>query len=385
MSHQKHRLEFLDGLRGIAALVVVFYHFSCAFIPSIVPDQYQKPFLVADTPVNILYNGPFAVIIFFTLSGFVVASSAAVKTDNIAITLLTRYIRLSFPATMSIVFAWLLLQCFPSEMEKLSRLLPHPWLRFTWQTPIPSLGAAIGDGLYGIFRTGESLFNNVLWTMRLELIGSCVIYLFYWLPTERFRVQCLACGIVILSLTHNIIYIGFALGALLREVYVAGRLPKTLPTVAVIVGCILGSVGTGFYGRTGLPHIPSSLMPGNRDGIIYPIAAAMIVYGCLASTALQRLLSSAGPRLLGRLSFSLYLYHVPLLYTIFALLYVILAPVSAIGIAAMLLLFTSTSIILSYLGTLFIDEPVLRLNKTIRHFFRSGIQPQLSPRSDALL
>jgi len=304
--------------------------------------------------------------------------------DNIALTLLTRYIRLGLPATVSVVFAWVLLCAFPFETEKLSRLLPHPWLRFTYQNAIPPFGAAIADGLYGNFNKGESLFNNVLWTMRIELIGSCVLYLFYWLPTERFRSQCLIGGLVAVVLTHNTIYMGFALGACLREAYVAGRLPKALPLTALSVGCLLGSVGTGFYDRTGLPHIPSSLMLGNREGMIYPIAAAMIVYGCLASPALQRMLASAGPRFLGRVSFSLYLFHVPLLYTVFAALYLAMAPVSAISITALLLLFASTCLILSYVGTVVVDEPVLAVNRSIRRVFRRSAQPRLLARQDAM-
>ncbi len=82
MLDRKQRLDYLDGIRGVAAFIVVIYHFVCAYVPSIATDQYTKPLLLADTPVNLFYNGPFAVIIFFTLSGFVVTNSAAGKADK---------------------------------------------------------------------------------------------------------------------------------------------------------------------------------------------------------------------------------------------------------------------------------------------------------------
>jgi peptidoglycan/LPS O-acetylase OafA/YrhL len=53
-----HRFEFLDGLRGIAALVVVIFHFS---------EQYGR--------AAIFSSAPLAVDLFFCLSGFVIAWS----------------------------------------------------------------------------------------------------------------------------------------------------------------------------------------------------------------------------------------------------------------------------------------------------------------------
>jgi peptidoglycan/LPS O-acetylase OafA/YrhL len=66
------RLQRLDGLRGIAALIVVFFHYLSAFVPALTPDQTANPYWVSDTPLAVLFNGPFAVIVFFVLSGFAV-------------------------------------------------------------------------------------------------------------------------------------------------------------------------------------------------------------------------------------------------------------------------------------------------------------------------
>ena len=88
------RLAALDGLRGIAALVVVCFHFAAAFLPSLIPDQTDHPCWVADTPIGILFNGPFSVSIFFVLSGFVIAQAAARRRDPIYINIPLRYLRL---------------------------------------------------------------------------------------------------------------------------------------------------------------------------------------------------------------------------------------------------------------------------------------------------
>jgi peptidoglycan/LPS O-acetylase OafA/YrhL len=56
--HKQHRFEFLDGLRGIAAFVVVVYHFT---------EQYGHAAFFSSAPL--------AVDLFFCLSGFVIAWS----------------------------------------------------------------------------------------------------------------------------------------------------------------------------------------------------------------------------------------------------------------------------------------------------------------------
>lgn len=62
------RFEFLDGLRGIAALLVVFFHFNNRLAESSIP-------LFPDFIDSFLNLGHLGVEIFFALSGFVIAYS----------------------------------------------------------------------------------------------------------------------------------------------------------------------------------------------------------------------------------------------------------------------------------------------------------------------
>ncbi|GEC75563.1 hypothetical protein GCM10010213_17640 [Microbacterium maritypicum] len=73
------RFIALDGLRGVAAVMVVVYHFLLATSLS---DEYLRVLsgetssspvvgLIANTPLRYLVMGPEAVIVFFVLSGFV--------------------------------------------------------------------------------------------------------------------------------------------------------------------------------------------------------------------------------------------------------------------------------------------------------------------------
>jgi peptidoglycan/LPS O-acetylase OafA/YrhL len=142
-----------------------------------IPDAFAKvpnggPFIAN------LFNGPFAVLVFFVLGGFVV-SKAAHRNDPLPLTVALRYLRLTIPMLASAIIAWLLLTRFPVEASKLGGMTGTPWLTHTFNGHIPSLLAAIKDATLDVYLHGGSRFNNVMWTMKWELVGSVAIYGIY--------------------------------------------------------------------------------------------------------------------------------------------------------------------------------------------------------------
>ena len=78
------REEQLDGLRGIAALIVMNSHFVCAFFPYLNSKFFPEIFSNSDKVNNligflqppglsIIFNGHAAVCVFFVLSGHVLS------------------------------------------------------------------------------------------------------------------------------------------------------------------------------------------------------------------------------------------------------------------------------------------------------------------------
>ena len=176
--------------------------------------------------------------------------------------------------------------------------------------------AAFKDGLIGNFWRGGSSFNNVLWTMRTELLGSFGLFLFFhYVPRRRLEVGAMLVGAMVL-LQVNSGYIGFGLGACLCLSRHAGWAPGRRTALALFaVGLLFGSWSTGFAQRHGWPWHNIAWVPGDKQSLWYPLAACWVVVGVLSLPELQRVLRTRVCQFLGFISFPLYLVHVPVVYT----------------------------------------------------------------------
>ena len=152
----------------------------------------------------------------------------------------------------------------------------------------------------------------------------------------------------------------------MQEAWTRSRLKRVAPELALTIGLILGSQSAGFAERYGLDFLPGSFQPGNQVGLIYPIAAALVVYGCLISVPVSKFLQQTPCLFLGRISFGLYLIHVPIAYTVVMAVAVLLWPMSVITLGIGLLIFIALSVALGWLLTVLVDAPALRLLTSIR-------------------
>lgn len=363
------RIASLDGLRGVAAVVVVVHHYMALLHWQMTPQFSDSlpglpgtTLALADTPLGILFNGPFAVSVFFVLSGFVMAAAAERRRRELPANVLMRYLRLALPVTVSVMLAWLWLSVFPDAAARMQETLeePSPWLQYSYKVSIPGPHLALADGLVGNFMRGMSLFNNVLWAMQVELIGSLALFVVYWLLPGRGRVALiLAAGMVAVLTTGQGYLLGFTTGGLLYEAarrQMLGRLSGWPGLLALGLGVTLGAPGAGLDARLGLPDLPGLLTPGNPASLWPVFAATMILFAVLTLRPAVRLLETRLPQWLGRISFGLYLVHVPPLYTAVATAHL----TGALPGPLLALVYGMGVLLLAHLFTLTVDEPTLR-------------------------
>lgn len=305
------RITAFDGLRGVAALIVVIYHFLCLLNPQMTPSMVDDPVAVATTPLYLLWSGNFAVAVFFVLSGFVMAAASDRRPNSLFSNSVARYLRLAVPAALSCILAWAWLSAWPTAAQTMAESVEDPsrWLQYTYQDDVKTLGHAVVDGLLANFVRGYSRFNNVLWTLQFELIGSLGIFVGYWLSTGRARLILLVASIVAIVILIPGPYLAFPIGAALYEARIRGGLdhvPAAVPVAALVGGVLLGYHGAGAHDRLGLPPMPAGWELGSPRGMVSIVAAGLIVYATLMLRFIARFFSHAFPQWLGRISFGLY-------------------------------------------------------------------------------
>lgn len=117
MLTQNKRFEFIDGMRGIAALMVVFFHLNIAI-------QNHSGGAIPYFLNQLLFHGYLGIQIFFVLSGFVIAYSLRRISMNVSFLVnffVRRSIRLDPPYWIMILltlsFAWFANSTFKSHLE----------------------------------------------------------------------------------------------------------------------------------------------------------------------------------------------------------------------------------------------------------------------------
>ena len=90
------RVNYLEGLRGIAAMQVVLLHFVTGFLPDTADHAWP--------PLHILFDGHTAVYVFFLISGAVLTPSFA-RPGNVAGKVAKRVVRLGIPVAAAAAIA----------------------------------------------------------------------------------------------------------------------------------------------------------------------------------------------------------------------------------------------------------------------------------------
>src|SRR5258708_25492667 len=75
----------------------------------------------------------------------------------------------------SVIFAFALMRAGAYHSLETVQLTHSAWLDSQSHVPV-DFGVALREGLYGSLITEQHTFNPALWTMRMEFIGSMVIF-----------------------------------------------------------------------------------------------------------------------------------------------------------------------------------------------------------------
>lgn len=334
------RFDHLDGLRGVAALAVVVHHgalvFDMALYSGLPADSRNGWDLALSAwPLLPAMWGNISVCVFFALSGFVLCHSYQKTRLGWPALIAKRYLRLTPPIVVACVLGWLAYASGLSLHAAYLRDMPNERLAQTVVAD-PHLPMALAQGLLAVVKSqvGPISYNGVLWTMPIEFAGSLALIALFAIARSRFVERTgrtrtvLIASLAIFTLLFSQSYLGlFGLGALFRVLCPSGvaALQRTVPgrmagLALMALGLLLGTIPVSplrpaLFDAMDALRLPLPPMRWGLDATAswHALGAVALLMAVLSTPWLRRAFLHPFAQWLGRLSFPLYLVHVPLI------------------------------------------------------------------------
>jgi peptidoglycan/LPS O-acetylase OafA/YrhL len=308
------RLPELDALRGVAALLVLVHH-AVQLIPRIEhPDiagvGFLRYTLIHLTPLRVIEFGRPAVLFFFVLSGYVLTRALMQSgSPGLLAFAAQRTVRLGVPVVVSVLFSVGLWWAFADPV------LPEAWRAhslYTWLVP-PTVGQVVSNA--ALMAHNDSMrLNVVLWSLvhewRLTLLLPLVLLF-------RGRVALFVALVVAAS------WIGIMGGATENRVLLGPQLHSTVMASLYFSTGIGAGVALALWLGAGVPVlrretrlaalIACVALFGMASDLPVYVASVLLIVLARQPWPLREWLRSRPMLTLGRISFSLYLVHVPVL------------------------------------------------------------------------
>ncbi len=300
------RLPELDSLRGIAALLVLVHHASHLMPSGSSPNAASLGLALAEsTPLRVVDAGRPAVLFFFVLSGYVLTRAllAGALPPRLDVFAAQRSVRILLPTAAAVGLSALLRVLVFDEAAAASAPGDH---LHTWLVDPTPLRLAAEVALV------RNDLNVVLWSLAHEWRLTVLLPLALAFRNRPFTL--LGCAAVIAM-------VGSVLGAEENEVFLPrdpflGLAATLYFSLAVGTGCALALAGP-------LPRLTREQRRAAALGVVAAFSFASDLAAYMGSALLILLAAQPGrfrdilrrraAIALGRLSFSLYLVHVPVL------------------------------------------------------------------------
>ena len=336
------RLEVLDSIRGIAAMVVVIHHclltqpaFSDFFFSNWTtqPATFTET-LLFKTPLRIVWDGFEAVTLFYVLSGLVLALPwVRGRPPTYSVYAIKRICRIYLPYLAAIAAAAFLsgIPLFTAPIVGLS-----DWVNtMNWSHPVTAWVLADHVLMIGHYNNLNGVIHSLIWEMRVSLMFPLLV-----LPIVRWRIggalavtALITVLIVAIQLMYAVPGSGLELLGSRPDLGGIGKLALELQWTAyfsyffvlgTLIALYLPRIN-GFMGRLAGWQSIAVLVVGllvfqghwshafTVQQIMVALGSTLIIMVALGTGIVPNFLRHRVFIFLGRISYSLYLVHVPLL------------------------------------------------------------------------
>ncbi len=359
----------LDGLRGLAAFIVVLRH---GFNAQIWPRGLRLA--LAQSPFAVLLNGQGAVQIFFVLSGFVLAGSLERSREHAPWPqfFVRRVFRIHPPYIVGVLVG-LVPAALGLVAGAVSPLPPPPAL--------PSAGALAG---YLTFPGVAGGLLPVGWTLQIEMVFSLLLPLIVGFASIARGAPLVAVSTALLfGVEHDLAHyaIDFALGVVAYQqrahlLALLARIGDAARAALVGAALVLWCAPLLFWPRIVRGYLIAGWFP--YEIAVMAIGSTLLVICAVGVPFLRAWLSKPLCIFLGRISYASYLLH----WTILALLAPHLVDRSMWGNAVMLVALVAATTLLSIPFHSYIERPAIALgNRACRALARRIGAPAIESRA----
>ena len=318
------RLSQLDAVRGIAALIVVLEHFSDLFYRRAGVTLTDPVSVLKASPLAILVQGPAAVATFFVLSGFVLSLPFEHSTISSTRFVVKRVLRLYLPFVAGLSLAAI------GDAALSTHGIPtlNAWFNSSWTHPVDVADLLNHSLLVNHFEFDE--YNKAYWTLAYEMQISLIFPVLFWFcallkSRTLFYVSLM---MMLLGTVHmrgvpdEAVYLISVAGMFILGLALARNREELKITYAAQPPSLRWILGASvllifaYSGPLGRAFKPVDIAPALRA-----IAAGIIVVSALADGRWMGFLVARPCQFLGRISYSLYLVHLSVLYSLIYLSY----------------------------------------------------------------
>jgi peptidoglycan/LPS O-acetylase OafA/YrhL len=377
---RQDKVQYLEGLRGLAAMQVVALHFVTAFMP--ITAEHAWP------PFRLLFDGHSAVYVFFLISGAVLTPSLA-RPGSFVGKIAKRLVRLGLPVAAAAVIAFVLLWAVPNAHVQAAAASGSTWLATDSSGAITLahlLREISLDSLLLGYREStlfspladhlplmETSLDTPFWSLHIELYGSLLILILVtvrawnaWLHRGAIAASALAFA------THPMFL--FVLGHLAAPLIARtpGAKAQRAGAALLLVGCALCATNDWRWVETLRLAIASTELSSAPNFFQFQsqIGAVALFFGTVLGKFAWPLLETSVCRFFGRMSFAIYLLHFPILFTIVCVAFLAMSAGLPYGllVSVAFVIFIALVIPAAMAFERWVDQPSVALSRRIGFF-----------------
>lgn len=328
---KKERLIWIDGLRGLACILIFTHHFLVSFFPSSYngnPDTVRMIYGLdakwANSPLSVLICGNFWVSVFCLVSGLVLAYQIynATTGEEVCAAFLKRYPRLCFPLVAVSFVVWIMMQLSMFPCEAVSKLSTSSWIVSSYMTKLP-FKQFLNSAFVTTWVISDTSLSPAFWLMATFFRCSFLAYILSLMTKNRKRA---ISYVIFLCFTAYFLYMdalldcAFVMGSALAYRMVYGKqykCSKQFGILFVLAGLYLGgypseAYPTGFYLWLGV-NVNQHFAPVWQ--FFHVMGAFLLVWGIYCLKPLCSLFGTKIFAFLGKISYAVFLIHCPVIFS----------------------------------------------------------------------